>query len=365
MILYWFDTNCFSSLIDGTFHPGTRDEVFQKVLNKEAYLIISPFTFYEILKGRNGLEEIKAQYDRMMALPPFYIANIFNIFEIKEGLADGQKYITNMKMGEVCGETPIEYAWFRDGFSEMIGAPYANYFIQYSKMASIIYLIALECDKKGHINQRTMNKISFIEQFDKRGHNKKSFENIFSDFFIGYDHRSIHPEEDLGKKGMQMLILEFADIFLNAAESKQQLIEEGAPYSSNTFNERLIINESLFRLTREQYQKVLKEMTFKTGNALSVRKVFNNYIKDKIKEPFLREAFEDLICRKNVLYENINNDFIDLLNIFFAATFFRGHENYYFTDDGPWVNFLNKRKQKDLFSGVVLFCRHSPNIKLN
>ena len=44
MKMFWFDTNCFSSLIDGTFRPGTRDEVFQKVLNKEAYLVITPFT---------------------------------------------------------------------------------------------------------------------------------------------------------------------------------------------------------------------------------------------------------------------------------------------------------------------------------
>ena len=92
MVLYWFDTNCFSLLRDGNMPISVEREVFQNVANKKAYIVISPFTFYEVLKGENSIAKIKNLYDKLMLIPDFYVANLFNIFEMKQGLLDGKRY---------------------------------------------------------------------------------------------------------------------------------------------------------------------------------------------------------------------------------------------------------------------------------
>ena len=61
---------------------SVEKEVFQNVANKKAYIVISPFTFYEVLKGENSIAKIKNLYDKLMLIPDFYVANLFNIFEI-------------------------------------------------------------------------------------------------------------------------------------------------------------------------------------------------------------------------------------------------------------------------------------------
>lgn len=363
MILYWFDTNCFSLLIDGNMPISVEREVFQNVANKKAYIVISPFTFYEVLKGENSIAKIKNLYDKLMLIPDFYVANLFNVFEMKQGLLDGKRYIDDMKMGEIMGEMPIEYAWFRDGFKKMLGVPYANYFVQYAKMAAIVFMISLECDEKGRLNQRTINKISYIEQFDKIGNNKNTFESIFSEFFIHYDYKSVHPEEDLGKSGMQLQVLDFVNLLLNAAESKQQLIDEKVPYSGIIFNERLVNNSHLFNYSLIDFHKYIKGVSSKTNNALSLRAIFDKYIKGRIGGTFFKEMFEDLICCKGILYTKLNNDFIDGLNIFFAATFFSGNDNYYFTNDRYWLAFIKKHKNKNLFNGNVLQVRYDEKLE--
>ena len=45
---------------------------------------------------------------------------------------------------------------------------------------------------------------------------------------------------------MQLQVLDFVNLLLNAAESKQQLIDEKVPYSGIVFNERLANNSRLF-----------------------------------------------------------------------------------------------------------------------
>lgn len=333
-------------------------EVFQNVYDKSAYIVISPFTFYEILKGENSITKIKELYNKLTFIPSFYVANLFNIFEMKEGLVDGKKYIEGMKMDKVMEGLPIEYAWFRDGFKQMLGVPYTNYFVQYAKMAAIVFMIVQECDKKGRLDQRTVNKISYIEKFDKIGKNKNTFEGIFSEFFIHYDYKSVHPEEDLGKDGMQLQILEFINLLLNAAESKQQLIDENVPYSVTVFNERLIDNSSLFNYSLADYHKTIKSVSKKTNNALSIKTIFHKYIKNRIQGVFFKEMFENLICCKGILYRDLNNDFIDGLNIYFAATFFPRNENYYFTNDTYWLSFVKKHKNENLYDGNVLNIRY-------
>ena len=338
-------------------------EVLQNVADKKAYIVISPFTFYEILKGENNIVKIKELYDKLMLVPCFYVANLFNIFEMKEGLVDGKKYIDGMKMGEVLGDVPIKYAWFRDGFKQMLGVPYSNYFVQYAKMAAIVFMIAQECDNKGRLNQRTAKKISYVERFDKIGNNKSTFENIFSEFFINYDYKSVHPEEDLGKDGMQLQVLEFIDLLLNAAESKQQLIEENVPYSVTAFNGRLINNNPLFNYSLTDYHKTIKSVSKKTNDALSIKTIFHKYIKNRIQGAFFKEMFEDLICSKGVLYHKLNNDFIDGLNIYFAATFFPRNENYFFTNDTYWLSFAKRHKDENLYSGNVLKIRYDVKLE--
>ena len=304
MKYYWFDTNCFSDLINGTFSNVEKNNIYEDVKKGEARIIISPFTLYEILKGRNKLNEIKELYDKLINLPPFYIANFLNVFESKAGLFDGKRIINQMKMGEVLGEVPIEYAWFRDGYKEQSGKPYSHYMLQYSKIAAVLYLVCDECDKKGNISLRTETKIQRIEVFDRLGNNRKTIEEMFSEFFINYNCQSIH--EDKPNKGLiQEQLLEFVNIMLNVAESRMQLIEEGVAYDKTVFNQRVTENNGKIRVDLKKYHEVLDAISKKTNGKYSPRTIYEKLVKKRIDSLFFKEVCGEFV-NKRVLYKGIN-----------------------------------------------------------
>lgn len=138
MKYYWFDTNCFSDLLNGSFLLQEKRIIFDEVNNNESAIVISPFVLYEILKGRDCFTEIKNLYDQTKDFPTFYVANFLNIFKCKPDLLEVKEIIDQMEMGEVLGSDPFEFIWYRDGLKHQVGQIYSFYMLLYSKIATFI-----------------------------------------------------------------------------------------------------------------------------------------------------------------------------------------------------------------------------------
>lgn len=140
---------------------------------------------------------------------------------------------------------------------------------------------------------------------------------------------------------------------LNVAETSLQIVEENNNYSDDIFNQRLIENEEKLKIDLNKYHETLNSVSEKTKNKLRPKAIYNKYIRTKIKSVFFAEVFLEFI-NKGVLYKDVNNDFIDALNIYCAGVFLNGCENYYYTDEKYWVEFLNSREKLDLFDNNIL-----------
>ena len=153
--------------------------------------------------------------------------------------------------------------------------------LQYSKIATILYLICSECDEKGNISKRTETKIQRVEVFDTLGNNQKTIEEMFSEFFIHYNYKSI-DEEKPDKGLMQEQLLEFVNIMLNVSESRMQLVEEGVAYDKDVFNRRIAENDQKLRIDLKKFHDALDSVSRKTNNKLSPKNFYERRIKKRL-----------------------------------------------------------------------------------
>lgn len=353
MKIIWLDNNFFSDLLNNTVSKVELETITKECDSGKAIIAITPFTFLESIQGRNKLTEIDRLYKQFMKLPDFSIANIFNIFRMKESFASGKEIVNRMKMSEVLGDDPLEYAAYRDGIKMQIGEEFSKVAVNYSVYAAVEYLVCDECDDRGRINERTKHKITHIIKSSANKRNESNFKGMFKQFYLSGESK-LHLHEQ---------VLEFIKILLRLSEANEQIAESGDDYDESTFNYLLSKCTKYESITCESFKQTLYDVSKKTNNALSSKTVFERFIEKRAKNMrFIVVFYKQAIGEKLVLYKKLNNDLIDMINIGAAAVFLNGHENIYYTNDTPFLKLLKEHSNENLFGGKILNVKYKPGL---
>lgn len=348
------DTCCFVDYIEGNNVGLDYSRIKTFVMESSYWVVITPYTLYEIIQKLNSVPQIHKRLDDLMAIGDFWVINMNDLLEY-DGFEYGLDFLFSLHMTR--DEDLLEYDRARFQLREKVYHSLYKKMFFFAQLVAVACVVFEECDESGVIPSDAVLQMKMIDVFFEG--KKNYFEWTFDRFFAQSDGKDFICEDGLLHKGhdaKEILNEQLWDLLIQILSNtrvRREIVTNNEVVDDNDFNRRLV--EQYYYYLNNKYQdkkhclsRLLKDCRNKTHGKVSIDSIIQLAF-NKSQFDINMLEYRRLLAiwfSNNGVGKHFCNHFIDMTNVAMAETL-KQDNVIVLTSDKEWQSIILKSDCKN------------------
>lgn len=341
------DTCCFVDYIEKNNEGFDYDRIKSFIKESSYWVVITPYTLYEIIQKLNSISDIKTRRDNLLAIGDFWVVNMNGVLEY-EGFEYGLDFLFHLHMTR--DEDILIYDEERSRLRKSVYRSLYKKMFFFAQLVAVCCVVFEECDARGVISSDAALQIKMIDNFfeDK----KDFFEWCFDRFFAQSEGKGYLGEDGCVHRGhdaKELLVEQLWDLtiqILSKTRVQRDIVTREEKVDDNEYNRRIV--EQYYYYSRDKYKdnkkclnRLLKDCKKRTSGKVDIGNIvlfaFNKSHYDINMSAY--KLLLEKIFDKNGAGKKFCNHFIDMTTVTLVETI-KNDNVIVLTADKVWQELL-------------------------
>ena len=341
------DTCCFIDYLDGNNHVFDYEGIKSFIKDNEYWLVITPYTLYEIIQKLNKVIQIRKRRNDFLAVGDFWVVNMNRVLEY-DGFVYGLDFLFSLHLTN--DEDLLKFDEERSRLREKVYHSLFNKMFFYAQLVAICCVVFEECDEQGFLPLEAIFQIKKIDDFFDEGSDnlERNFDRFFAQSdgkdYIGKDgafYRG-HDAKELLSEQLWDLIIQI----LSKTSVQREIFTKREDVDDNEYNSRIV--KQYYHFMRDKYKdykhslhRLLTDCKNRTKGKIGIDNIIQIAF-NKNSYDITMMAFKLLLEKQfsnNGVGKKFCNHFVDMTNVAMVETL--NHRNVIvLTGDKVWQSIL-------------------------